>query len=256
MPNKIRILYLAANPIDTGHLRLQDEARDLEERIRLGPCREAFEVRYCLAVRPRDLLRGLQEVQPHIIHFSGHGNYDKQIVLQDDQGRSCPIMPEDLEGLVGLFKTNLKVALMSCCYGRSQAEALNRVLDFTIGMDDPISDVGAVSFSAAFYQVLASGGSVRQAFESARLLTRMESRPVFQVSDLLVREGAEAELNTSFVELLSAHVEVPSSQPPRPEETALRSGVNSLTQKANESPKALMNGIVGNHNNLQVLNKD
>src|SRR6185295_4195919 len=108
MSNKIKILYLAANPIDTGHLQLQEEARDLEERIRQGPHREAFAVIHFLAVRPRDLLRGLQEVRPHILHFSGHGNEDNEIVLQDEQGLSCPVAPRDLAELVNLFKTNLK----------------------------------------------------------------------------------------------------------------------------------------------------
>lgn len=250
MPDKIKILYLAANPTDTGHLRVQEEARDLQERIRLGTRRDDFEVIHCPAVRPRDLLRGLQEVQPHIIHFSGHGNYDKQIVLQDDGGKSCPLAPEDLAGLVELFKTNLKVALMSCCYGRTQAEALNRVLDFTIGMDDPISDAGAVSFSAAFYQVLASGGSVKQAFESARLLTRMEGRPVFQVSDLLVRKGAE--LNTPFVEVLPTRTEAP----PRPEEKLPPSGGNIVSQYISDSPDARMYGMAGNNNIFRANDKD
>lgn len=247
MPDKIKILYLAANPLDTGHLRLQEEARELQERIRLGPRREDFEVIHCLAARPRDLLRALQEVQPHVIHFSGHGNYDKQIVLQNDGGLSCPVEPEDLAGLVELFKTNLKVALLSCCYGRPQAKALNRVLDFTIGMDEPISDEGAVSFSAAFYQVLASGGSVRQAFESARLLTRMEGRPVFQVSDLLVREGAEAELNRPFVEMLP---------PPHPEEARPPGGRNSLIQNVDRSPNASVNGVAGNNNDVRIYERD
>jgi hypothetical protein len=252
MSDKIKILYLAANPRDTSHLRVQEEARDLQERIRLGPRREDFEVILCLAVRPRDLLRGLQEVQPHIIHFSGHGNLDKQIVLQDDVGKSCPVAPEDLAGLAELFKTNLKVALISCCYGRPQAEALSRVLDFTIGMDEPISDKGAVIFSAAFYQVLASGGSVRQAFESARLLTRMEGRPVFQVSDLLVREGAGAELNRPFVEVLRVRTEAP----PRPEETLPPSGGNSVTQPVIHSRNTRMYGVAGNNNDVRIRDED
>ncbi len=235
MPDKIKILYLAANPLDTGHLRLQEESRDLQERIRQGTRREEFEVIHVLAVRPKDLLRGLQEIQPHIIHFSGHGNYDKQIVLQDDAGQSCPVAPEDLAELVGLFKTNLKVALMSCCYGRTQAEALRRVLDFTIGMDEPISDEGALGFSAAFYQVLASGGSIKQAFESARLLTRMEGRPVFKVSDLLVREGAEAELNEPFVSVL----------PPRPDRVDAPARRNQATTNLNNTNAGVVNAVAG-----------
>jgi hypothetical protein len=213
MSDKIKIMYLTANPIDTSHLRLQEEARELEERIRQGPRREAFEVIHCLAVRPRDLLRGLQEVQPHILHFSGHGNYDKEIVLQGDDGNSRPIAPQDLARLVELFKTNLKVALMSCCYGRRQAKALHRVLDFTIGMNQPISDVGAVSFSANFYQVLASGGSVRQSFESARLVTTMDGRAAFGVSDLLVREGADAD--KPFVDVLPLRDAEPERRSPQ-----------------------------------------
>lgn len=256
MSDKIKILYLAANPTDTGHLRLQEEARDLAERIRLGPHREEFEVIHCLAVRPRDLLRGLQEVQPHIMHFSGHGNLDKQIVLQDDRGKSCPVAPKDLAELVELFKTNLKVALMSCCYGRSQAKAFSRVLDFTIGMDKPISDKGALIFSAAFYQVLASGGSVKQAFESARLLTRMEGRPVFQVSDLLVRKGAEAELNRPFVEMLRTRTEPPPPSPPRPEEARPpTSGGNSVNQHISDSRDVNATVVAGNNNDVRTYRK-
>ena len=243
MPDKIKILYLAANPLDTGHLRVQEEARDLQGRIREGTRRDDFEVIYYPAVRPRDLLRGLQEVQPHIIHFSGHGNEDKQIVLQDDMGLSCPVAPEDLAGLVGLFKTNLKVALMTSCYGHSQAEALRSVLDFTIGMDEPISDEGALRFSAAFYQVLASGGSIKQAFESARLLTRIEGHPVFKVSDLLVREGAEARLNEPFVHVL----------PPQPDKADAPVRCNEATTNLNNSNAGVVCTAAGD--GIQINNK-
>ena len=200
MTSKIKILFLAANPIDTGALQLGKEARELQARIRQGAYRDEFEVIHCLAARPEDLLRGLQDVKPHILHFSGHGTHNKEIVLQGDDGTSRPVAPQDLTDLVRLFKTNLKLALLSSCFARRQAEALNEVLDFTIGMDKPISDEGAVSYSATFYQVLASGGSINQAFHSARLVTSMEGRPVFEKSDLLVRPGANAD--QPFIEVL------------------------------------------------------
>lgn len=248
MSDKIKILYLAANPIDTGHLLLQEDARDLEERIRQGPHRDAFEVIHCLAVRPRDLLRGLQEVQPHIMHFSGHGSYDKEIVLQDDGGASRPIAPQDLADLVSLFKTNLKVALLSSCYGRKQAEALHQVLDFTIGMDKPISDAGAVSFSAAFYQALASGGSIKQAFGAARLLTRMEGRPVFEVSDLLVREGAD--VDQPFVNMVPPSQEV--LLPPPLEKTNTPPHHNEVNQHISDSQTGPVVGVAGNNNQTNI----
>lgn len=201
MPGKIKILYVAANPRDTSHLRLATEARELTARIRQSVNRDSFKVVDLYAARPQDLLRGLQEEEPHILHFSGHGSEDQAIVLETETGKSQPIDPQDLADLVEQFKTNLKVAVMSCCFGRKQATALNQVLDFTIGMDNPISDSGAVNFSANFYQVLASGGSINQAFEAARAVTRMQGPQVFEKSDLLVREGADAD--EPFIKLLS-----------------------------------------------------
>jgi len=201
MTDKIKILYLGANPRDTGHLRLATEARELTERVRQSLNRDSFEIVSFYAVRPQDLLRGLQEEKPHILHFSGHGTLDKEIVLETETGASQPINPQDLADLVDQFKTNLKVAVMSCCFGARQAAALNQVLDFTIGMENPIFDLGAVNFSANFYQVLSSGGSIKQAFEGARLVTRMQGRPVFEKTDLLVRKGAN--VDEPFINLLS-----------------------------------------------------
>lgn len=193
MSDKIKILYLAANPTDTSRLRLLEEARELQERIRSGAHGRAFKVVHYLAVQPRDLLRGLQEEQPHILHFSGHANYDKEILFQNDQGTSQPISPKDLVDLIKVFPGNLKLALLMLCFGRKQASALVQVVDFAIGMKKPISDKGAVSFSAAFYQALAGGSSVQQAFDGARAVMGMEGRTVFTSSDLLVRPGVNAD---------------------------------------------------------------
>ncbi len=223
MTNKIKILFVAANPIDTGRLKLQKEARELESRIRQASRREDFEVIHCLAARPEDLLRGLQDVEPHILHFSGHGTRDKEIILEGNDGTSRPVAPELLAELASLFKTNLRLALLSSCFARGQAEALNGVLDFTIGMDKPISDEGAVSYSAAFYQVLASGGSINQAFHSARIVTTIEGRPVFEKSDLLVRAGANAD--EPFVNLLPKLVSEEPLQTHQGEDHGPRNGI-------------------------------
>ena len=211
MTDKIKILYLAANPTDTSHVRVAAEARELTARIRQSLNRDAFEIVHFFAVRPQDLLRGLQEVEPHILHFSGHGTFDKEIVLEADDGTSQPIAPQVLTDLVEQFKTNLKLAVMSSCFGRRQAKALNRVLDFTIGMEKPISDTAAVNFSANFYQVLAGGGSLKQAFEGARLATIMQGRPAFGKSDLLVRSGANAD--EPFIHLLPSLAAEITEQP-------------------------------------------
>jgi CHAT domain len=241
MTDKIKILYLAANPTDTSHVRVAAEARELTSRMRQGLNRDAFEIIYHFAVRPQDLLRGLQEVEPHIMHFSGHATFDHEIVLETEDGTSQPIAPELLAELVEQFKTNLKVAVMSCCFGRAQAKALNQVLDFTIGMEKPLSDTAAVNFSANFYQVLASGGSIKQAFEGARLVTIMQGRQAFEKSDLLVRRGAS--LNDPFIKLLP-------TLSPIPEQPVVKTKPpdNSISQVISHSDVGIASVVTGENN--------
>ena len=61
MTDKIKILYVAANPRDTSNLRVATEARELTMRMRQSLNRDAFEIVCFFAVRPQDLLRGLQD---------------------------------------------------------------------------------------------------------------------------------------------------------------------------------------------------
>ncbi|MCB0851536.1 MAG: CHAT domain-containing protein [Bacteroidetes bacterium] len=70
---KTKILFLAANPEDTGKLRLDQEFRDIDEGLRRAKQRDNFELVSRWAVRPRDLRRAMIEETPNIIHFSGHG---------------------------------------------------------------------------------------------------------------------------------------------------------------------------------------
>jgi len=242
MTSKIKILYLAANPRDTSHIRLQEEAREMDYRLRQSLQRDAFEFVHYLAARPRDLLRGLQEVEPHILHFSGHGTKNQEILLEANDGSGQPVAPRDLAELVGLFNTNLKVAVLSCCFARKQAKALHQVLDFTMGAAKPISDAGAVSFSANFYQVLGSGGSIKQAFGAARLITNIEGRKIFETSDLLIREGANAD--EPFIKLLTLT--------PQPEKIVSNPSPleGGAIQQIEQSEVGIAKVVTGNHHTI------
>jgi len=69
-----RILILAANPTDTGRLRLDAEVREIQEGLKRSAGRDCFEITSRWAVRTDDLRRALLEHEPHIVHFSGHGD--------------------------------------------------------------------------------------------------------------------------------------------------------------------------------------
>src|SRR4051794_40966723 len=70
---KHTILFLAANPPGTGRLALEDEARSIHAELKRSGHRDRFEFLTRWAAEPLDLLRELREVQPTVLHFSGHG---------------------------------------------------------------------------------------------------------------------------------------------------------------------------------------
>jgi hypothetical protein len=66
---KKRILLLAANPAGTTALRLDEEARAIQEELHRANQRDQFEFVTRLAARPMDLLRSLRDVKPTIVQW-------------------------------------------------------------------------------------------------------------------------------------------------------------------------------------------
>src|SRR5215813_8064778 len=67
------ILFLAANPRDTGRLALDREARAILVELKRSGYRDRFDFVTRWAAEPLDLLRELRELKPTIVHFSGYG---------------------------------------------------------------------------------------------------------------------------------------------------------------------------------------
>src|SRR3954452_23641075 len=66
------ILFLAANPRDTGRLALDREARSIQLELKRSGYRDRFDFVTRWAAEPLDLLRELRQVKPTIVHFSGY----------------------------------------------------------------------------------------------------------------------------------------------------------------------------------------
>ena len=70
---KHTILFLAANPLGTDMLALDEEVHAIQEELERNDAQDCLELVTRSAVRPLDLLRELRKVRPVIVHFSGHG---------------------------------------------------------------------------------------------------------------------------------------------------------------------------------------
>ena len=92
------ILFLAANPSDTGRLALDREARSIYVELKRSGYRDRFDFVTRWAAEPLDLLRELRELKPTIVHFSGHGerpadtsDREQDRVVVAAGGAPCPL---------------------------------------------------------------------------------------------------------------------------------------------------------------------
>ncbi len=159
-----KILILASNPKATPQLRLDEEVREIDEGLRRSKHRDRFEIHTRLAVRLRDLRRALLDVEPHIVHFTGHGKEDG-ILVEDELGMAVRISVKALAGLFALCADQVECVILSACLSAPQATAISKHIHYVIGMRKEIEDKAAVEFAVGFYDALGAGKPVEQAFE-------------------------------------------------------------------------------------------
>lgn len=151
-----RILILAANPKQTRGLRLDEELRDIKEGLQRSLNRDNFDLRYDLAVRPRDIRRAILDYRPNIIHFSGHGSGIEGLYFEDETECEKPVTGEALASLFKQFSRQIECVLLNACYSEIQANAIVQHINYVIGMKDSINDKAAIEFAVGFYDAIAA----------------------------------------------------------------------------------------------------
>lgn len=192
-PPQIKILFLAANPTDTGRLRLDEEQREIGESLRRAKKRDSFLLETRTALRSRDMQRALLDNEPQIVHFSGHGTdvdspstttfidntrgltwkdnkikeFSGGIILENSNGKAQQVSSRTLSSLFKKFSDTVQCVLLNSCYSQNQAEAIAKHIPFVIGMKTALPDTTALAFSAGFYDALGAGRDIKTAFEMA-----------------------------------------------------------------------------------------
>lgn len=188
--SNVKILFFAANPAGTTNLKLDEEVREIENKLRLADHRNV-ELITKWAVRPDDLLQFLNQHKPHIVHFSGHGATTEELILLDKHGDPKPVGKEALVALFRTLKDNIRVVILNSCFSRSQAEAIVQDIDCAVGMKRAIGDEAAITFAASFYRAVGFGRSVQEAFDQGKASLMLEGIPEEHTPELLKRQGMD-----------------------------------------------------------------
>jgi hypothetical protein len=174
---KQTILILAANPKGTTPLRLDEEVREIDAGLQRAKHREQFVLEQKWAVRPRDIQRAMLDINPQIIHFSGHGTGDEGLVFEDETGGAKLVDGEALAGLFELFAEQIECVVLNGCYSEVQANALTQHINYVIGMNKAIGDRAAIEFAVGFYDALGAGRPVEFAYRFGCAAIRLAGVP-------------------------------------------------------------------------------
>ena len=188
---KIRILFLAANPLDTGRLDLEEEVREIEKKLEAAQYRDDFELISKWAVQPEDLRFNLLKYKPDIVHFTGHGSKSGKIVLRGRDGKPKLVSKKALVGLFKTLKDNIRVVVLSACYTKKQTGKITEEIDCAVGTRKAISQKAAIAFAASFYEGIAFNRSVQEAFDLGVNGIALEGIPEESAPMLFCREGVD-----------------------------------------------------------------
>lgn len=192
IPEKITVLFLASNPIDQVQLRLDKEARSITEMITKSRHRDSIRFQTCWAVQPKDVLQAINEYNPSIVHFSGHGSNNDEIIFQTNSGTAKIVSKEAIVQTMMASSEDIRLVFFNTCYSRNQAEAVVEYVECAIGMNTSIGDEAALTFSSQFYSAIGFGLSVEKAFEQAKALLMLEGILEQDTPELFINVGLEA----------------------------------------------------------------
>jgi len=189
--NKICVLFLAANPDGTARLKLDEEARLITEMILKTKHRDTmiFESRW--AIRTSDILQAINDTNPTIVHFSGHGSDLDELIVLDVNGNSKRISKEAIVQTMMTSSDTIRLVFFNTCFSHEQAKSVVNHVDYSIGMTASIGDDAARIFAAQFYSSIGFGKTIWTSFEQARAALMLEGIPEENTPALYSKSGID-----------------------------------------------------------------
>jgi CHAT domain-containing protein len=184
-PEKLRVLYLTANPeavestVTTPDgtvqeygtwLRVDQEVRQVRQALRGSKYRDLVQIDHAPAATVNDLIDGLNDHRPHIVHFSGHADASG-LIMENDAGDEdgADVALALLARVLGATDDPPRLVVLNACESLTGADELLQTVPIIIGLSDSINDTSAIVLASAFYSGIASAQSVASALEQAKV---------------------------------------------------------------------------------------
>lgn len=195
MRKRCILLLLAANSVDCLDSGTVDEIRKIEKAIQSATHRDLFERFMYSGLRVSDIGHLLKRHKPHVLHISGHARKSEGLVIEDDNSQVAKIRCEQLVNLILSSTPDARHCLVFFSFCRSElcATGITAKVPYAVGVRGEISDKSLQLFTEFFYDSLATGESVRGAFDGARSYLESNNRADAHAMVLRVQHGVDAE---------------------------------------------------------------
>lgn len=178
----IRILGIIASPGDQATLNIEGEKKLINTAVEPLMNMGTLELTWLVGQSWRDLQAAMQKGPWHILHFIGHGGFDKAtgegaIALTGDDGNTFHLTATDFGRLLS-GHPSVRLVILNSCEGARMSETdlfssvgaslIRRGIPAVVSMQYEITDKAALEFSSAFYESVAEGIPVDTALQEAR----------------------------------------------------------------------------------------
>jgi formylglycine-generating enzyme required for sulfatase activity len=270
------ILFLAANPSETGPLALDREAREIQVELERSRWRDRFELVTRWAAQPLDLLRELRRLAPTVVQFSAHGggtadagsrsNRDvvddlvhpeampcRGLFFHGPDGRAHVVPAGAIGDVFSAAGHSVKLVIFNACYSEAAADAVLAHVDCVVGVSGSIGDHAARSFTVGFYGGLGERASIEAAYRGGCAAIGLEGHPDGSLPRLKVRPGTNAGQLILAALTPAEPRENTEAPPPPPAPGAVTSGDPGVAQTASPGvslparpawPRAIAGGLV------------
>lgn len=183
----LRILGVIASPSDLKPLNTAVERQRLETALASLRSAGLVDLQWLPGQTWRDLQRALRGGPWHVLHFIGHGGFDRRldegvVALADEAGCAHPLCATDFARLLSNHRPLRLIVLNSCEGARgssldvfsSTASILVRGgIPAVVAMQYEITDYAAIELSRTFYDSIADGWPVDASLAEARVAISM-----------------------------------------------------------------------------------
>mgnify|MGYP001603444004 CR=1 FL=1 len=196
-PEKLRVLFLTANPPSATYepLRVDTEVNNVLKALRSAKHRDLVELHCWPAATVADLVDGINDHRPHVVHFSGHADGGLLFDVGDPDAPGNHLVGyEPVARLMAATDQPPTLVVLNACRTMEGAEHMLRAAPVVIATDDTVSDASAQIFSLHFYGAIGAAQSIGHAFAQAREMVAIALLDEPDVMRITAAEGVDPDV--------------------------------------------------------------